>query len=451
MRAVPGNNPASLRDLGGGLILRRSNRADTEALVDFNARIHYEREDGMRDERIADWTRDLMEKPHPTFTDADFTIVVDTATGKIVSTMNLISQTWSYDGITFGVGRPELVGTLSEYRNRGLVRAQFEVIHQWSAERGELVQAITGIPYFYRLFEYEMALSLGGGRAGFKPYIPKLKEGENEPYLIRPANEDDLPFISDLFARNAHRYLVSSVWNHALWKYELKGKSPSNVNRFELRKIETMNGEPVGFLAHPSLRWGSMMAATIYEIQSGQSWGAITPSVIRYLQAAGERLLPEHGDEPFESFGFWLGMDHPVYDILREQLPRVRAPYAWYLRVADLPGFLKHIAPILEQRLQGSYLAGHHGELKITFYRNGLHLVFEDGRLAQVNPWKPAPHGHSGEAAFPGLTFLQLLFGYRSLDELKYAFPDCWTSNDSTHALLESLFPKQVSNVWPVS
>jgi hypothetical protein len=451
MRTVPGNNPAFLRDLGGGLILRRSNRADTEALVDFNARIHYEREDGMRDERIAAWTRDLMENPHPTFTDADFTIVVDTATGKIVSTMNLISQTWSYGGITFGVGRPELVGTLSEYRNRGLVRAQFEVIHQWSAERGELVQAITGIPYFYRLFEYEMALSLGGGRAGFKPHIPKLKEGENDPYLIRPANEDDLSFISDLFARNAHRYLVSSVWNHALWKYELKGKSPANVNRFELRMIETLVGEPVGFLAHPSLRWGSMIAVTIYEIQPGQSWGAITPSVIRYLLTTGEQLLPEHGDEPFESFGFWLGMDHPVYHILREQLPRVRTPYAWYLRVADLPGFLKHIAPILEQRLQGSPLAGHHGELNITFYRSGLRLVFEGGRLSQINPWKPAPHGHSGDAAFPGLTFLQLLFGYRSLDELKYAFPDCWTSNDSTHALLESLFPKQVSNVWPVS
>ena len=36
------------------------------------------------------------------------------------------------------VGRPEAVGTRPEYRRRGLVRAQFEVIHAWSAERGEL-------------------------------------------------------------------------------------------------------------------------------------------------------------------------------------------------------------------------------------------------------------------------------------------------------------------------
>lgn len=451
MRSVSENDTTFLRNLDGGLILRRSSWADTEALVDFNSRIHYEREDGKRDERIAAWTRDLMERPHPTFTDRDFTIVEDTSTGKIVSTMNLISQIWSYGGIHFGVGRPELVGTLPEYRNRGLVRAQFEIIHQWSADRGEKLQAITGIPYFYRLFGYEMVLSLGGGRAGFKPQIPKQKKGEAEPYLIRQAREDDLPFISNLYAMNAQRYLVSSVRDRALWEYELNGTSAANVNRSHLCVIETPHGEPVGFLAHPLFRWGSMMAATIYEVKPGRSWEAITPSVIRYLQTTGEQLPPEHGDESFESFGFWVGVDHPVYHVLRDQLPRVRAPYAWYLRMADLPDFLKHIAPVLDQRLQASHFAGHQGELKISFYRTGLRLVFESGQLAQIHPWQPTPHGHSGEAAFPGLSFLQLLFGYRSLDELKYAFPDCWTSNDSTQALLDSLFPKQISNVWPVS
>jgi hypothetical protein len=451
MQTASKKHPAFLSDLGGGLVLRRSTRADTEALVDFNARLHYEREDGKSDERVAAWTRDLIEQPHPTFANPDFTIVEETSTGKIVSTMNLISQTWSYSGISFGVGRPELVGTLSEYRNRGLIRAQFEVIHRWSAERGEILQAITGIPYFYRLFGYEMALSLGGGRAGFKPQIPKLKEAEAEPYLIRLAKEDDLPFISVLYAQNSRRYLVCDVRDRALWEYELKGRNGSNVNRFELCLIETPSGEPVGFLAHPPFRWGSMMAATVYEIEPGRSWEAITPSVIRYLQSVGELLPPEHGDEPFESFGFWVGMDHPVYPVLREQLPRVRPPYAWYLRVADVPGFLKRIGPVLEERLQVSHLAGHNGELKITFYRTGLRLLFESGRLAQVDPWEPAPQRHSGQAAFPGLTFLQLLFGYRSLDELKYAFPDCWTSSDSSHALLDSLFPKQASNVWPVS
>ena len=123
---------------------------------------------------------------HPACGADDFTIVEEASTGAIISSMVLISQTWTYDGIAFGVGRPELVGTAPAYRRRGLVRRQFEVLHQWSAERHERLQAITGIPWYYRQFGYEMALNLGGGRVGYRPHIPCLKDGETEPYRVRP-------------------------------------------------------------------------------------------------------------------------------------------------------------------------------------------------------------------------------------------------------------------------
>jgi hypothetical protein len=445
------NRKTILRDLGAGLILRRATLEDTQALVDFNAHIHYDGEDGKLDERIGVWTRDLMEKPHPTFKLGDFTVVEDTNSGAIVSSMNLISQTWSYAGIPVKVGRPELVGTAQEYRNRGLVRAQFELVHQWSLERGELIQAITGIPYYYRIFGYEMALALGGGRAGFKPHIPKLKDNETEAYLIRPAQEEHIHFLSSLYRHNSSRYLVRSLWDEELWRYELKGKSEKNVNRVELRVIESLDGEPLGFLTHPYNRWGSMMPATLYEIKAGTSWASVTPTVIRYLQSVGEQQQTEFGQEAFESFGFWLGSDHPVYGILGDQLPRVRQPYAWYMRVADLIALIKHIAPVMEARLEGSPFARHSAEFKISFYRNGLRLRFEGGRLAEVDRWKPTPKTYSGNAAFPDLTFLKLIFGYRALGEIKFAFPDCITENDSDHALLDVLFPKQASSVWPVS
>jgi len=169
-----------IRDLGDGLVLRRATREDTEALVTFNARIHGNLEKEERDERVGAWTRDLMERPHPTFDVGDFTIVEDTRSAEIVSSLNLISQTWTYGGIPFGVGRPELVGTHPDYRNRGLVRAQFETIHQWSAERGEKIQAITGIPYYYRLFGYEMARNWAAAGSATCPMFPNWK-------LMRPS------------------------------------------------------------------------------------------------------------------------------------------------------------------------------------------------------------------------------------------------------------------------
>ena len=447
--------PASkiiLKDLGDGLVLRRSIPQDADALAEFNARIHSDQGPENPEERVGVWVRDLLTKPHPTFGPGDFTIVEDTHSGEIVSSLNLISQEWSYSGIPFKVGRPELVGTKPEYRNRGLVRAQFEVVHQWSAERGELIQGITGIQYYYRIFGYEMGLALGGGRAGFLPHVPRLKEDEQEPYRVRPAAETDLPFIANLYYQANARYMLSCLRDEALWRYELHGKSEKNVNRSSLRIIESLQGEPVGFLAHWSSNWGAMLAANSYEIKAGVSWASVTPSVIRYLFETGRAYAAQEGKEAeFSSFGFWLGEDHPVYHIIKDRLPRLRKPYAWYVRVPDLPGFLRHIQPVLEQRLEASQLAGHTGELKLTFYRDGVILSFEQGRIKEIKSWKPEPQGHSGDAAFPQLTFLQLLFGYRTLDELNYAFADCWWDNDTAYALLNTLFPKQISQVWAVS
>lgn len=372
--------------------------------------------------------------------------------GKIVSSLNLISQTWSYAGIEFGVGRPELVGTLPEYRHRGLVRLQFEVIHQWSAERGELLQAITGIPYYYRQFGYEMAVNLGGGRVGYQPQLPKLPDGQAEPYTIRPATIADLPFLAQVYAQAQNRYLLSCVRDEKMWQHELDGKSEQNVNRQELRIIEAPDGEMLGFFGHPVTTWGPTMMTNIYELKSGANWGAVTPVVARFLYSTGKTYATRDGKgDDFNAFGFWLGAEHPAYQVMIDRLARVRPPYAWYLRLADLPGFLRHITPALEKRLANSPYAGFHGEIKLSFYRSGLHLEFEHGRLAQIEHWPPTPLGHSGDAAFPNLTFLQLLFGYRSLEELRYAFPDCVARGDDANGLLNALFPKQSSDIWPVS
>jgi hypothetical protein len=439
-----------LQDLGDGLVLRRALPSDAAELMAFHSDVL--RDPGVEepDAWIAAWTQDLMSGEHPTFEPGDFTIVEDTHRAAIVSSVCLISQTWSYGGVQFGVGRPELVGTHPNYRRRGLVRAQFQVIHQWSANRGEMAQAITGIPWYYRQFGYEMGLSLGGSRAGFKSHVPKLQDSDDKEFHVRSATENDLTFIAETYEQGMQRYLVTSVRDEALWRYELHGKSDRNVNRRELRVIETAGGERVGFLAHPSRLWQNKVGATLYELSLGTSWLAITPAVVRYLWAVGEEWATRDPKQELDQFAFWLGAEHPAYQVFGDQLPETRQPYAWYLRVANLPRFLRHLAPVLERRLADSHLPGHTAQLHISFYRDGLRFKFENGHLIAVEPWQPT-HDKQGDAAFPDLTFLQLLFGYRSLEELKHAFADCWTANSEGRALLEALFPKMPSGVWPVS
>jgi hypothetical protein len=67
-----------------------------------------------------------------------------------------------------------------------------------------------------------------------------------------------------------------------------------------------------------------------------------------------------------------------------------------------------------------------------------------------MEAWKPTPE-QEGAIAFPGLTFLQLLFGYRSYDELHQSFADCWCDNEEVRALINILFPKKLSDVFPIS
>ena len=68
-----------IRDLGDGLILRRSTAADAGRLVEFNGDLHRDPGTEGPEEYVAAWVADLMSGRHPTFDVGDFTIVEDTS------------------------------------------------------------------------------------------------------------------------------------------------------------------------------------------------------------------------------------------------------------------------------------------------------------------------------------------------------------------------------------
>jgi len=54
-----------LRDIGNGLIMRRSMPTDADALAEFNARLHSD--DAADAACLSAWTHDLLSGDHPTF------------------------------------------------------------------------------------------------------------------------------------------------------------------------------------------------------------------------------------------------------------------------------------------------------------------------------------------------------------------------------------------------
>jgi hypothetical protein len=442
------------RDLGGGLVLRRATAADTEALVALNASLHRWPQPTLPNRQVASWTRDLLRGDHPTTGPGDFLVVEEAGgtrsggSGRLVSTLCLITQTWTYDGIPFTAGQPELVGTLPDFRRRGLIREMFATIHAWGAARGELAQGIGGIPWYYRQFGYEPAIEIGAGRVGPVARVPALPEGEPEPYAVRPATEGDIPFVRCTYDAGAARYRAAALRDDAAWRYELTGHDRASVVARTVFVIARADGTPVGVLiAQPWLWQGTAVVATACELVAGESWLAVAPSLLRYLRAEGETLVAEAGEgKRLESVIALLGTQHPLYEAASPWLPEVRGAYAWYVRVPDLPAFIRHVTPALERRLAASPLAGHSGEVRISFYRDGLRLAFERGKLVAAGPWQPTAE-EEGDCAFPDRTFLQLLFGYRSHADLSHAFVDVWADHGA-RALLQALFPPAPSEVW---
>jgi hypothetical protein len=453
--------PTFIGDLDHGLIRRWSTAADQEKIGQLIGSVFTNGPDGPFNQRAADVVRIVLSEtlPFPFMTPGDFALVEDTSKPErpVVACTCFWRHEWSYGSVRFGVGQPEMVATAPDYRNRGLVRSLMEMVHARSAAEGHLVQAITGIPYFYRQFGYEYVLDLGGSRVMPVTAAPDKPGDEPDRYHLRPATLADAPQMLAFYNQRRRASLVWHETDETYWRHLVEAwDDPVVVERGpiltghngRMYMITDEEGKLCGSVWLAAKRWQHDLIIYQLELLPQVNWQAVMPGLLRVLRRYGESLpTTERNQEPFRELRFALGRSHPVYDLLSEELlPDVEPLYARYLRVPDVPAFIHRIAPVLEERLACSILTRHSGALKFDFYRGGLHLHFERGKLVAIEPWR-ALHEDDGDAGCPPLIFLQLLFGYRSLDELRATFPDVW-ANRGARLLINTLFPKTPSALF---
>ena len=433
------------RALNDGLVMRWATPADAQEIATFNSIMHSDND--QIDMSLHDWTLEMLSGAHPSVKAHDFTVVVDTNAGnKIVSTMNLMSQQWTYDDLPFGVGRPEAVATHPDYRRNGLIRQQFEVIHALSATRGELVQVIGGIPHYYLQFGYARALDQSGGRHLSLSAIKPLGKDETEMYRLRLATTADIPILTELYAIHCRSSMISGVRDEAHWRWELAPRTSKSFNISRYHIIEDDAGAAVGYLRSGV---SGLIYVREFAVLPDQPFYAVAHFVCRVLR--GE-LETSNADNKTTHSTIYIALRrtaHPLYAVLDEKLEAVREPYKWFVRVPDLPAFLRHIRPVLDTRVANSPMRLYTGTLRLTFYNETLTFVFERGQLRDIGTYAPKAT-YDADAAFPDLTFLHLLFGNRSLSELRHADADCFVNGDHAAPLLTALFPTKASNVSAV-
>lgn len=445
-------------DLGDGLICRWSTAADMPKIAQAMGAIYRDNPEQPAFPRAMDIARVLMAGDFPYMGPGDFALVEDTSKPDcpVVAYTCLWRLRWRYADIEFGVGQPEMVATRPEYRNRGLVRTLFAMIHARSAAEGHRVQAITGIPYFYRQFGYEYVLDLEGSRIVPVAAIPEKSGDAPEPFTLRLATLDDVPQLMAFYAQSRGDSLVWNDAPEAFWRHHIAAWDDPFVQNDPLRTIlhgrlymiVAGDGATVGYSRVAAKRWDEKFHIWGLHLAPGVNWLAAAPCLLRAFHACGQAApAVEDNAKPFSEIELMLGRTHPLYTMLDDALPlRTIPPYAWYLRVPDVPGFIQHIAPVLETRVAASNLAGYSGEVKLDFYRGGLRLVLVEGKLTEIAPWRAPAYGEGADAGCPLLVFNQLLFGYRSLAELRAFFPDVW-ANAAPAQVLDVLFPKQPSHV----
>jgi predicted N-acetyltransferase YhbS len=411
------------RSLGNGLAIRTATDARAVERVAQSLGIVF-------DPSIPPMTRSLF-LHHPGTSGRDLIFVEDEHTGQVVSSICLIPWTWDYEGAAIPAGELGIVGTLPDYRRRGLIREQVTFFKQRLKERGCLLSHIQGIPYYYRQFGYEYALPLEGGLRLESKEVPKP---DSAPFTFRLATGDDLPTLMRLYDDAARDLSIRVVRNEAIWRYLLDHTSGSEME-CESWVVEDGEKQIAGYLRLPASHFGQELA--INEVSRLSAAAAL--AVLNHL-----RLLAEQRGKP----GIRLNVPEncSLMRLARRLTDREYGTYSWQIHVPDMAALLRALSPVLERRVAASPFAGLTQDVEIGLYRETIALRFAQGRLAEV---VNLGFKERGAITVPPLQFIPLVLGYRTLEEQRRAYPDVGVS-PSQRLLVETLFPKATSFIYTI-
>lgn len=440
--------------LEDNLLLRPATVDDVDKVAKFNETVMADPPEMRPEPSIGEWTRDLFEGVNSNVGPSDFTVVEDIETNEIVSSIVLMSQVWNIGGIETPMGMPEIVGTHPDYRRRGLIRRQFSMMHEWSNQRGHIFNTVMGIPFYYKQFGYEYALDAWSGKTTSPALVGKVlpKESDRPPFSVREADREDLSFIAETNRTAESRLFVTAKRDVDTFEREMFDRRPGSATYYRIRIFER-DGEPVGFYSYHlpgELGKHSSVRIDSFEISSVANWFDATVSMLVDLNELATALESE-SQKPFEKFEFGFGSSHPAFDMFDQQFGADKSSYAWVIRVPDVAALVSHLSPAIENRLANSALRGWSGDVKLSFYRSGLALKLENGRLKSVENTGPIER-HEADALYPDLTFTKALFGQYSFTQLREMYSDCFAHKRVHHTLQDILWGgQQPSAVLPTN
>ncbi len=421
--------------LADGFILRSATQSDSHEIADLNSHIH-------ENEGLGVWLEDAMSSGHPTM-DASQVFVITTPEGHIVSTLAFIPQTWRYEDILIPVGQLEAIATHEHYRRHGFSRKLIETVHHLSYKQGNLIHAVVGIPTYYRRYGYDYALDFRGRRSIHLDNVPMGIE--TPPFTIRLATETDIPHLIRIQNHHNQTYLVTNYCDETRWKFDISGHSEGSDAQVRIFCIIDDQSQIVGYYRTFPALWDGTLVIIEFAMQVTIPYRL---AMLAVLNAMRDRYTDEDGNCQLAQISLEIGIHHAVYDTLPEILDPAPRPSAWYIHLPDEARLIQYIKPVLEGRLEQSNMCGLTATTKINLASHELTIHIKHGEISLIALARLVL-GDEANATFPPYVFNQLVMGYRSLEEIQYAYADCLSDTETT-MLLNNLFPKKASFVIPL-
>jgi len=361
-------------------------------------------------------------KEHPKKKDILWFYIEDNSTGQIISLLTLLPLVWKFEGILLPVCEMGFVGTLKEYRGRGLIGKLNEFYEQVMGERGYLLSGLRGIPYYYRRLGYEFVLSLDERFSLSLNQIPSIKLSHID---IRKASRKDIGYIEDKYNSNSNNFLISNSFDKESFYFKFMNDSFNDI-KLSAYVIEE-NGKPEGYFLI-----GMSFDNKVYTIITPQ---LSPPQMIKLLQHINEYPKKEQdlnlNIAEFSEFGKYI----------LSIGGKLQSNYGWQLKVPDLKRLFESIKVVLENRIEKSKFNNLSKTVIISDYKQSIELIFNNGKIEAIKSESGYPDEEKCDVRIPGAMLLKLLLGDKTVDEINHIVKDA-RIKPSSKKLIKTLFPK---------